>query len=149
MLANKQQMQALQAQQQVAQLSTLSLPEQKAALAGMLSTAEQALGVVEAEAARRNAAQETLKEASAKMPDPTRDMKQPDIDELRRLKKQPNAGVEKVMCAACTVLHMAAGRVQGGGGKPLAFLPWSETQKILAAKDFWWTLKAFEQHRLL
>lgn len=28
-------------------------------------------------------------------------------------------------------------------------LPWEDTQKLLANKDFWWTLKAAEQSRLL
>jgi hypothetical protein len=75
-------------------------------------------------------------------PDATSKISQKNVDEIRRLKKQPPLVIETVVCAVCTLLMQQRRKHQ------LDFIQWDEAVRLLPRCD-WFAFKAYDLSQLL
>jgi hypothetical protein len=87
-------------------------------------------------------ARKRLRDAAMCKPDATSQISQKDVDEVRRLKKQPPIVVETVVCAVCTLLMQQRRRQQHD------LMQWDEALRLLPRCD-WFAFKAFDSSQLL
>lgn len=122
-----------------AECSTLqNVEDAKAAI----TRAGENLARLQAQLEAGASARKRLRDAAIGKPDATSKISQKNVDEIRRLKKQPPLVIETVVCAVCTLLMQQRRKQQRD------FMQWDEALRLLPRCD-WFAFKAFDSSQLL